>query len=345
MFIDIFIFAAGLFFLVKGADYFVEAAASIAKKLGVSELIIGLTLVALGTSIPELASSVVASIKGHTGLIIGNVVGSNIANIGLIVGVAATIAVIMTNRQMLNRDGYIMIFASILFYIAILNGVVSAWEAAIFLLLYIAYMIFLLEVTPETKDQFHFASFIRYFFRFGYIMTIKSKLLAGKQKADIPDPQQKEVKRLFRAGLFKDFVLLTVSGITVVFGAKYLVDGAIFFARTLNLPDTIVGISIVALGTSLPELSVSITAARKGYGNIAVGNVIGSNIANIFLVLGVTGLIVPLKVIEKTITFNAPFMLLMSVLLLLFIRSRWTIRRVEGAAFLVLYTAFMFMVF
>jgi cation:H+ antiporter len=342
---------SGLVFLVAGAEYFVRSAASIAKKLGVSEFIIGLTLVALGTSIPELASSIAASLKSSSEIVIGNIVGSNIANIGLIVGIAATISIIKTRKPMIWRDGLIMLFASGLFYIFMLNGAVSRIEAGILLLLYVAYMAFLIEEQPEF-EEYHFGHFLRYFFGFRYILTIRSKLLSPfrpkkdrRKKPKISAEQRKREEKLFRAGLVKDFLVAAISGAGVVLGAKYLIEEAIFFARFLNVPENLIGLSLIAVGTSLPELFVSVSAALKGYGNIAVGNIIGSNIANIFLIIGISGLILPLQIIKSTIYFTAPFMILMSVLLLVFIRSYWSIRRIEGTIFLILYTIFITLMF
>jgi len=355
MLINIILFLVGLVLLIKGSDFFVEASASIAKKLGVSELVIGLTLVALGTSIPELASSVIASLKQHSGLIIGNVIGSNIANIGLIVGIAATITAIKTKEHMLKRDGYIMIFVTVVFYIFMLNNSISRIEAGVFLLFYFAYIVFLFEVEAKEEDESHFREFIRYFFRFKYLLTVHSRILAGiryqkkndhkLKKEKVSPVEKKEVKELFKAGIYKDYLTIVISGIAIVFGAKYLVEGAIYFASAFNVSDTLIGVSIVALGTSLPELSVSISAARKGYGNIVVGNIIGSNIANILLVTGVSALILPLKVISSTIVFTGPFMILMSILLLVFIKSYWQIKRIEGTIFLILYTVFIMLLF
>jgi cation:H+ antiporter len=346
VYVEIILFIVGLVFLVKGADYFIKSAASIAKKLGVSEFIIGL-LVALGTSIPELASSVAAALRNASGIIIGNVVGSNIANIGLIIGIAATIALIKTKKAMIWRDGLIMLFASGLFYIFMVNYSISRIEAGILLLLYIAYMAFLIEEQPKF-EEYHFGHFLRYFFRFRYIMTIRSKFLSPfkpkkdhRKKAKIASEQKRKEKELFKAGLIKDFLITFLSGAAIVFGAKYLVQEAIFFANLLNIPENIIGLSLIAIGTSLPELFVSVSAALKGYGNIAVGNIIGSNIANIFLIIGVSGLITPISIIKSTLLYTAPFMIFMSILLLYFIRSQWKIRRIEGAIFLVLYAVFM----
>lgn len=332
MIIPIVIFLVALIFLVKGSDLFVKSAASIAKKLGVSEFIIGLTIVAIGTSIPELVSSVFASIEKASGLVIGNVVGSNIANIGLIIGTTSLVAVIITKEDMLKRDGFFMLFSALLFYLFAMNRVISRVEAGILLLFYSVYILFLFEMKNDITKKYHFREFIGYFFKFKYIVTIRSKFIRNKDK---------QVERLFMASLVKDGLLMVVGIISVIGGAKFVVDQSIFFASFFKVPQTVVGLSLIALGTSLPELSVSITAARKGFGALAVGNILGSNIANILLILGISGLIHPLSIIRSTISITAPFMILLSMLLLVFIRSKWHIKKVEGIVFVVLYAAFM----
>lgn len=329
---EILFFAFGLFILIKGSDYFVDSAASIAKKLGVSDFVVGLTLVALGTSIPELASSVIASLRGNGGLVIGNVVGSNIANIGLIVGFAAVISVIKTNEDMLRRDGYIMMFVSLLFFaLAWYGGGISFIDAIIFLVLYVVYNLFLFSISPKDKKKYHFREFLDYVLNFRYLSTAKELFNIKSNKKG--------------SSILLDLVVMILGGCAVVFGAKFLVEEALFFASFFGIPDTIIGVLFVAMGTSLPELSVSITAARKGYGNIAVGNIIGSNIANILLILGVSGIIAPIVVGFESLWFLIPFMLVFSVLLLFFIKSNWEIRKAEGITFLVLYSAFIFFLF
>jgi cation:H+ antiporter len=343
---NIVLFVLGLVLLVKGADFFVKSAAAIAQKLGVSGFVIGLTLVALGTSIPELASSVFAALKEESGIVIGNVVGSNIANIGLIVGLGALIATLKTREEMLKRDGYIMLFAALLFYVFIVNGRVTRGEALIFLLLYVAYILFLFESTPKSRDECVFNDFIRYFVEFRYLVTIKNSIVpAPSNEKGITTKPGEKITELSETGLIKDSFVLIVSGCAVVLGANYLVNEAIFFAEFFDIPKTVIGISLVAVGTSLPEVGVTLSAARQGYGSIAVGNVIGSNIANVFLVIGVSALIFPLAVIKSTIYYNAPFMIFMSILLLIFIRTNWEIRRIEGIAFLLLYTLFVTVLF
>jgi cation:H+ antiporter len=343
---NIAVFVFGLALLVKGSDFFVKSAAAIAQKLGVSEFVIGLTLVAVGTSIPELASSVFAALKAESGIVIGNVVGSNIANIGLIIGLGAVIATIKTKQEMLKRDGYIMLFAALLFYVFIINGRISRGEALIFLLLYVAYIMFLFEGKPNSKDNYAFNEFIRYFLKFRYLIFLKNCILPTPNNTkEITIKPEEKLKELSKTGLLNDLLVLILSGFAVVLGANYLVNEAIFFAEFFNIPKTVIGISLVAVGTSLPEVGVTISAARQGYGTIAVGNVIGSNIANIFLVLGISALIFPLAVIKSTILYSAPFMLFMCIMLLVFLKSDCKIRRIEGIVFLLLYALFLTVLF
>ncbi len=340
--VSVLFFIMGLALLVLGSEFFVKSAVSISKKLNISQFIIGLTLVALGTSIPELASAIMASIKQQSGLVIGNIVGANIANIGLITGIAAVIVMIKTNEEMLKRDGYIMLFVTLILYIFILNGLLSRIEAIILLLLYFAYILFLFEAN-NTKGKYHFKEFLNYFFRFRYLITIRSRLISGVKvgNKNVKITQVQGIKELFREGLVKDFLIVIVSCLAIVLGARYFVDGAIFFAELLNMPETIVGISIMSLGTTLPELGVTVSAARKGFGNIALGNIIGSNITNILLILGVSAFIHPLTIINFTLVYAAPFMIFMSILLLFFIRDSRGLRNIEGTIFLVLYTFFL----
>jgi cation:H+ antiporter len=333
VFVNLLLFVLGLLLLVKGSDYFVNSAANIAKKLGISEFIIGLTLVSIGTSIPELASSVIASIKQHSGIIVGNVVGSNIANVGLIVGLGATIAVIKTHEDMLKRDGYIMLLASFLFYLFVLNKSVSRTEAAIFLLLYIVYLLFLFESKSKFKGKYHFKEFVGYLFKFRYVKTIRVAF------------SRKDRSYTGLQHISKDFFIILLSLIAIIIGANFLVEEAIFFATLFGISETVIAISLIALGTSLPELAVTLSAVRKGFGDIVVGNIIGSNIANLFLIVGVSGLINPIVVLQSTINFAVPFMVFIAVLLLVFIRSAWKIRRFEGITFLVLYALFIVSLF
>jgi cation:H+ antiporter len=332
------ILLAGLVLLVKGSDYFVKAASTIAKKLGVSEFVIGLTLVAVGTSIPELASSIAASLQQASGIVIGNIVGSNIANIALIVGLAAALSPVKTAPEMLKRDGYIMLFAALLFFAFAFNEALSRLEAAVFVLLYVAYVFFLFEEIPTNKGRFYFKEFITYFVKFEYVNSMKQKINSASRNRN-SDLSEEQVRA--RKGLGKDVLTLLAGSAAVILGARYFVEQSIFFAQLLEIPDTVIGTTLVAVGTSLPELMVTVSAARNGYGSIALGNVIGSNITNIFLILGVSGLLFPIAVEEISIFLTAPFMIFISTVLLVFIATGWEIKRWEGIALAVLYAAFL----
>jgi cation:H+ antiporter len=328
----------GLVFLVKGSDYFVKSASTIAKKFGVSEFVIGLTLVAVGTSIPELASSIVASIQQASGIVIGNIVGSNIANIGLIVGLAAFLSPIKTEVEMIRRDGYIMLFTAVLFFVFALNGKLSKIECGLFLLLYIAYTFFLFEEAEKYEGKLHFKEFITYFFKFQYINSARQKInSAGRNRNTASDDKSSQLKD----GFSKDILTLALSCVAIVIGANYFIDGSIFFAELFGVPDTVIGTTLVAVGTSLPELAVTVSAAKQGYGGIALGNVIGSNITNVLLILGISGLLFPLSVAEISLFFTTPVMIFISVMLLIFISTDWEIKRWEGVALIVFYAAFL----
>jgi cation:H+ antiporter len=331
----------GLVFLVKGSDYFVKAASTIAKKLGVSEFVIGLTLVAVGTSIPELASSIVASIQQASGIVIGNIVGSNIVNIGLIVGVAAFLSPMKTEIEMLKRDGYIMLFAAVLFFVFALDRELSMIESGIFILLYIAYVFFLFEEAEKYEGKLHFKEFVTYFFKFKYINSAVQKINGNRNK----NSESGNGNGRLEGGFGKDILTLMLSCAAIVIGAKYFVDESIFFAELLGVPDTIIGTTLVAVGTSLPELVVTVSAARQGYGSIALGNIIGSNITNIFMILGLSGLLYPIAVAEISLFFTTPVMIVISVILLVFISTGWEIKKWEGVALMAFYAAFLVVLF
>lgn len=383
--INILIFLGGLVLLVKGADFFVLSSSRIARKFGVSELVIGLTLVSVGTSVPELASSLAASFQQASGIVMGNILGSNIANIGLIASAAALLTNIRTEEVMLKRDGYIMLFSSFLLFLFILDFRISRLEALIFILFYLAYILFLIDKVRKHEEDIYFKHFMIYFFKFEYLSNLKSRINLhiqkyergnkglGNTKKSILETGKSTQKRnegefetkkrteaefetefeyedadldvieenLSEANILIEFFKLIASGAAIIIGAKYFVEQAIFFARLLEVPETLVGITLVAVGTSVPELMVTVSAARSNYGGIAIGNVIGSNIANISLILGCSGLVHPITTNYLVVYYIAPFMLIISALLLLFIRTSWKIKKLEGLILLLLYLGFM----
>lgn len=334
---NLLILLLSLVLLVKGSDYFVKSASTIAEKLGVSEFVIGLTLVAVGTSIPELASSITASFQQASDIVIGNVVGSNIVNIGFIVGLAAVICPMKTEIEMLRRDGYVMLFAAVLFLVFALNRELSMLESAFFVLIFIAYVFFLFEEAEKYEGKLHFKEFVVYFFKFEYINSARQKMNCIRRNGGGFENKECQI----REGLTKDILILIVSCGAIIIGAKYFVDESIFIAELLGVPETIIGTTLVAVGTSLPELVVTVSAARKGFGSIALGNIIGSNIANVFLILGLSGLIYPISVADISLLFTTPAMIVISVILLIFISTGWEIKRWEGVALIAFYAAFL----
>ncbi|MCD6147373.1 MAG: calcium/sodium antiporter [Thermoplasmata archaeon] len=293
--------AAGILFLVKGSDIFIDGAAGVAKKLGVSEHMIGLTLVAFATSLPELAVSSIASFNNAEGIAIGNVIGSNVANICLVLGIAALIMNLKTTKETRRDAIFMTAVAFLLFAVIAFDGVVNRYDAAIFLIIY--------------------ALFIFYLYR------------THKENVEI------EVEK---GSYVKDIVLVILGAAGVMLGAHFLVESGVGIAELLGISDLVIGLTMVALGTSLPELASSVAAALKKKHGIAVGNVVGSNIINILLVLGVAGLINPIRA-GDVMHFTMPFLLLVSVIAAIFASRK--IGKKEGMFLLALYALFVIILF
>jgi len=331
MIINVALFLLGIVLLIKGSDFFVKHSSVIAKKIGISEFIIGLTLVAIGTSLPELISSIVASTKNQSEIILGNVVGSNIANIGLIGGIIGILAIKKTKQDVQMRDIMIMIFTLIIFYLFILDGTINIIEGLVFLILYIAYIVFLLEDNQGKKDKRTFKHFLVFFLKFKYIKSLKNRI----KKESVSKQKFEETKML------GNLLSIILSGVAIYLGARFLVEQTIFFGDYFGISKTIIGLSVIALGTSLPELGVSISAVKRGFGGIALGNLIGSNISNILLVLGVSSLINEILIDKLTLYYSGVFMLFISLVFWLFMRTDYKLKKREGIFLLMLYVGFL----
>ena len=336
---DIIWMIAGLVLLVKGADYFIEASARLAKKLGVSNFMIGLTVVAVGTSLPELASAVIASFNNYPGIIIGNIVGSNIANICLILGIAAFLRTVYTKKSAYARDSYFMVLSAILLLYFALDGRITRIEGIILLAVYLTYLLFLYK-TSGRNSHHHFRDYISFLFNFEYLTTIKSAVIRNAiKKKDAPVDQKTLV--LFRESITADILIILISLGAVFFGAKYFINGAVWLAGFLGLSTVFIGLTAVTFGTVLPELAVSIKGVTKGYGGIAIGNIIGSNITNIFLILGVASVIRPVPLAEMSVLYLIPILLFITLLFVYLIKSRHKITRTSGIILLLVYFAFI----
>ncbi len=342
------LFLFGLGILIRGSDFFVGSAAFIAKRFGVSELIIGLTLVSMGTSLPELGASVYASATGRGGIAVGNVVGSNIANIALVLGVCLMLRHIKVKRKMLTRDGIIMLGVTMLFTLFVYQQGVARWEGFILMVIFAAYLLFLYRQNRDEKRARALHRAIEESMQKDKTLASEFAKLIIEEEDDIPnqkkacEPKKIEVKE---KGLRREAFKLTAGCLGVILGAWLMVEMAVSIATTFNISQTVIGSTLVAFGTSVPELAVSIVAILKRYEQISIGNIIGSNIFNILLVIGASALVNPLKVpgADENVLFftNIPIMLLVAAILLIFMAVRNRLERWEGGVFVAIYAVFL----
>lgn len=298
------VLVVGLFMLVKGADLFVEGASDIATKFGIPQLVVGLTIVAIGTSLPELSVSITAATKGNAGITLGNVLGSNILNVLVILGITSIIVPILIPRTALRYDIPFCIFITALVLVMGWIGKEIVFiEGMILILLFIGYSIYL-------------------FF-----------LSRGSIK------KEKKEKRPDTMPVWKCIVFVILGGVCVVLGSDLTVDGATTIARIVGLSERIIGLTIVAFGTSLPELVTSVAAARKGNADIAIGNILGSNIFNILLIIGLTATIAPIP-FEPSFIVDSLVAILALIILWLVSRKKRELTRPGGVILLLTYAVY-----
>ncbi len=327
----------GLVVLFKASDYLIESAGRLAKILGVSELVIGLTVVAVGTSVPEIASSVTASLQGSPGIAVANVLGSNISNIALVLGISAMLGSVVISRRVVKRDSQMLLVSSLLLPAILLNGLVSSIEGFLLVMLFVAYSAFIFKTRKKMKG-YGFAGFLQYFIKMHYVTEL-TETGAGMLRSFLTG---KGIKRAVEA---RELLIILLSCLFIVVSADLLVKGATGLSREMSINESFIGLTVIAIGTSLPELSVSITAARKRRGNLMVGNIVGSNISNSLLVLGLAALARPLAVSSQTILKSAGAMCLFTFLFLLMIFTRKKLGRAEGIVLLAGYAVFLFLAY
>ena len=292
----------GFVLLVKGADFFVDGAASVATKFGIPQIVVGLTIVALGTSAPEAAVSIGSALKGSNGISIGNVLGSNIFNVLIVLGVTACICTLHVKKSVVRVDLPVMLGVSILLLVlGMVKPDLNYITGIVFWIILIVYIVYLIIYAKKTNDS------------------------EEEEYKDLPP--------------FKIVIYILGGIIAIVLGSDVAVDGATAIAKLLGVSDRIIGLTIVAFGTSLPELMTSITAARKGNADLAIGNVVGSNLFNILFVLGTTCLI-------QTVTFSASFIfdgivgVVAAALLWILVFRKGELKRFGGALLLLLYVGY-----
>lgn len=301
------LFVVGLFLLVGGAEVLVKGASRLAAGFRIPPLVIGLTVVAFGTSAPEMAVSAGAALSGQGDIALGNVLGSSIFNVLFVLGLSAVIAPLVVSRQLIRLDVPLMIGAGVLVLLLSLDGVLGRLDGLLLMMLIVAYTGFLVVSARR-----------------------QGRTGNGAEGLDVPDS----------GGSLPVNLLLVVAGLVMlVLGARWLVDGAVALASSLGVSERIIGLTIVAVGTSLPEVATSVIASLRGHRDIAVGNVVGSNLFNLLVVLGLAGLLAPqgIAVSEQVLRFDMLIMLAVMIACLPVFFSGMSINRWEGLLFLAYY--------
>ena len=306
MLISIFLLFVGSLLLYFGAEWIIKGGVSISNKFGISKLVIGLTVVAFGTSLPELLVSLIAVFENSPSLAIGNVVGSNIANVGLVLGISALIFPISIKYTSIRRDLFIYLCSCALFILFVFDGRISRFEGAFLFIGLLFYLVVCIK--NPTDDQSD-----------------------GENKLDF--------------SMFKSAVYVLAGIFALSFGANFFVDGAIYLARFFGISEVVIGMSVVALGTSLPELATSAMAAFKKQSSISVGNIVGSNIFNILSILGITALFRPIDSPTNILNFEMPYMVAYGLVLILIAKLPQPVHRLSSCLLLLSYFLFIYLLF
>ena len=309
----------GILLLLFGGDWLVRGAVDLALRLKISILVVGMTVVSFATSAPELLVSLDAAMEGYSDLSFGNVIGSNIANIALILGLTSIVFPFFFKQRTYRIDFWIMMFVTlVLFLFLFFDNKLTTWEAAVLVIMLVAYNVYQIWASRRTNNQ------------------------------DEPDEEVAEevAGKLKSPGWMVFYLIIGVAALK--FGSEFLITGAMDLARQWGVSERIIAVSIVSVGTSLPELAASMVASFKGEQELSLGNLVGSNIFNILAVLGITGLVIDLPVkSDELITFDFPYLFGISLLLYPFIRfiSKGKIERWEGLVMLLAYCLYIYLVF
>lgn len=312
---DIFLILIGFALLVIGGEFLVRSSVAMSLKFSISKAVIGLTVVSFATSAPELIVSLNAAIKGSSDIATGNIIGSNIANIGLVLGLTALIAPMYIDKQFLKIHWPVMMLFSVLFYYFLYsNSEISLVEGIILLVLLFVYLFFLIRRQRGSNN---------------------------KSVAEVED-------KLHQTSYFKIIIWLLIGGAGLKFGADFLVDGAIGLAEYFEVSERIIAVSVIAIGTSVPELAASLIAALKNEKAMSVGNLIGSNIFNIASVIGITAMVKPIHLqSQEVLTVDMVWMIGISALLLplALIKPKYQLKRYKGLLIFISYLVFMYVLF
>lgn len=304
---------AGLILLTAGGEFIVRGAVGLALLLGVSKVIVGLTIVAAGTSAPEFVVSLNAALKDTADIAMGNVVGSNIANILLILGAVALLKPVAAGRVTVVRDGGTMLLGTALFIGLCMFGIIERWAGALMLAVLVA---------------------IWYF-------TYKHDKNQPSEASSLHEDEVDEVGEV-PTGWTKPIIATVIGIVALMFGAEWLVDGGVAVAREFGVSEAVIGLTLVAFGTSLPELAASLVAAFRGHSDVALGNVFGSNLLNLLVIIGGVSLISPIPVPDQILNSDLWIMLAVTIALLIVAFAWRKIGRVTGVAFVIAYLVYVF---
>lgn len=352
MAINIVLLVLGVIIVLKGADWLTDGAVNIATRFGVSQMVIGLTIVAMGTSMPEFCVSMVSALKGTPDLAVGNVVGSNTLNTLLIVGCSAMVAPIMVKRSSVKRDIPFAVVASLLMLLFCLDGAIGRVDAAVLFAGFCLFMFVTLKYAKTTEKP---AAAVA---TNGATTTAIPEASSSETSASETSTSQasaheasssetsdheassSEASQVSGTSMLKAVVMLVVGLLCLIAGSNMFVDNASFVASSLGVSDAVIGLTIVAGGTSMPELATSMVSAKKGNSDIAIGNVIGSNVFNILMIIGITGLVKPMHIAGIT-TLDLIMMLASMLLMWFFCRTTYKVKRWEGAVLTIVYLAYL----
>ncbi|WP_069649168.1 calcium/sodium antiporter [Caloranaerobacter ferrireducens] len=307
MFISTILFIFGLILVIKGGDWFVDSSVKIAKISGLPEVFIGATLVSIATTSPEIMVSAAAAVKGHSTMSVGNAIGSIICNIGLILGLTNIIMPSKIDKSLFSGKAFLMVLYMILLFILGFNGFINRVDSIVLIVLFIIYVIYNSYSIKSRKT----------------LISVQSN------------------KRIFSKEIIKIAINFILGITAILIGANLLIDNGVILAGYLGVPEAIIGLTLIALGTSLPELVTAITALRKGHGGLSIGNIIGANILNITLVIGISGVITSLKLLKQNIFFDFPIALILMLLLLIPLSRRNEITRLNGLILLLVYIGYI----
>jgi cation:H+ antiporter len=314
MLIDILLLIAGLVVLIMGGEFLVRGATSLALRVHISPLVVGLTVVAFGTSAPELLISLNAALGGSPDLAMGNVVGSNICNLALVLGVTVILGPVYVNPDSIRIDWPVTMGASILLFLLIRDQTLSFAEGLVFVIGLISYTTFIIVNSRRASRAER----------------------AAATDLDVPDTPSKSI--------FRDFITISIGAIGLYFGADWFVTGAIELAKFLEVSERIIGLTVVALGTSLPELVTAIVASFKKETDLAIGNLLGSNIFNILSILGVTSMVKQIHVSETILNVDMLWMMGITLLILPLMLIRRKLSKPEGVVLLAIYVYYIYTV-